>query len=219
MPLSIPNRAEAGRGRPCWACGSTVLDGLSNPEYVAVDGTGAVYVADTGNDRVVKIALSGTTSVLAQVLQPGAVMVDGKGNVWISELARVSQISSSGVFSIAAAPLQTPRGLALTADGQLLIAETGTNLIRGWTSAGGLTTVAGSGVQGFGGDGGPATAAELNAASDVAVDSTGAIWVADTGNNCIRTLTISATPTPPPQQVTGTTIVNAASLAPGDVAP
>ena len=199
---------------------STVLDGLNNPEYVAVDGTGAVYVADTGNDRVVKIALSGTTSVLAQVLKPAAVMVDGKGNVWLSELARVSEISASGVFSIIADPLQTPRGLALTADGQLLIAETGTNLIRGWTSStGALTTVAGTGVQGFAGDGGPASAAELNAASDIAVDSTGVIWVADTGNNCIRTLTLSTVTIPPPQQVTGATMVNGASLTPGDVAP
>ena len=199
---------------------STVLDGLSNPEYVAVDGTGAVYVADTGNDRVVKIALSGTTSVLAQVLKPAAVMVDGKGNVWISELARVSEISASGVFSIAADPLQSPRGLALTADGLLLIAETGTNLIRGWTSStGALTTVAGTGVQGFAGDGGPASAAELNAASDIAVDSTGVIWVADTGNNCIRTLTLSTVTIPPPQQVTGATMVNGASLTLGDVAP
>lgn len=197
----------------------TVLDGLSNPEYVAVDKLGAIYVADTGNDRVLKVSLSGTPSVLAQVLKPAAVMVDGAGNIWLSELTRVSQISASGAFSIVADPLETPRGLALTTDGQLLIAETGTNLIRGWTSTGGLITVAGTGAQGFAGDGGPASAAELNAASDVAVDSKGAIWLADTGNNCIRTLTLSATVTPPAQQVSGDTIVNAASLAPGNIAP
>ncbi len=198
---------------------ATVLDGLSNPEYVAVDKAGAIYVADTGNDRVLKVPLAGNPAVLAQVLKPGAVMVDGTGNIWLSELTRVSQISASGVFSIIADPLQTPRGLALTADGELLIAETGTNLIRGWTSTGGLTTMAGTGVQGFAGDGGPAAAAELSAASDVAVDSNGVIWLADTGNNCIRTLTVSAAVTPPPQQVLGDTIVNAASLAPGNIAP
>jgi uncharacterized protein (TIGR03437 family) len=59
----------------------------------------------------------------------------------------------------------------------------------------------------------------LNAASDIAVDSTGVIWVADTGNNCIRTLTLSTVTIPPPQQVTGATMVNGASLTPGDVAP
>jgi len=73
---------------------ATVLDGLSNPEYVAVDKAGAIYVADTGNDRVLKVPLAGNPAVLAQVLKPGAVMVDGTGNIWLSELTRVSQISA-----------------------------------------------------------------------------------------------------------------------------
>jgi len=198
---------------------STVLDGLNNPEYVAVDSTGAVYVADTGNDRVVKIALTGISSVLAQVLKPAAVMVDAAGNIWMSELTLVSQIAATGAYSIIVDGLQSPRGLALTKDGELLIAETGTNLIRGWTSAGGLTTIAGTGVEGYTGDGGPASAAELNAASDVVVDPAGVIWLADTGNNCIRTLTLSTTVVPPPQQVTGPVMLNAASLTPGGIAP
>ena len=197
---------------------STVLDGLNNPEYVAVDQTGAVYVADTGNDRVVKIAPTGTSSVLAQVLKPAAVLVDARGNVWMSELTLVSQIAATGAYSIIVNGLQSPRGLALTKDGELLIAETGTNLIRGWTSAG-LITFAGTGVEGYTGDGGPASAAELNAASDIVVDPTGIIWLADTGNDCIRTLTLTTTVVPPPQQVTGPVVLNAASLAPGDIAP
>lgn len=198
---------------------STILDGLEDPEYVSVDRTGTVYVADTGNDRVLKLAPSGAASVVAQVLKPAAVMVDGNGNVWISELTRVSQIAANGVFSIISNGLQMPRGLALTSDGQLLIAETGANLIRGWTAAGGLTTVAGTGTQGFAGDGGSATAAELNGASDLAIDPGGIIWIADSGNNCIRTLTVTAPVVAPPQQITGATLVNAASLAPGDIAP
>ena len=198
---------------------ATILDGLDNPEYVSVDRTGTVYVADTGNDRVLQLAPSGTASVLAQILKPAAVMVDGNGNVWLSELTRVSQIAANGAFSIIADGLQTPRGLALTTDGQLLIAETGTNLIRGWTATGGLRTVAGTGTQGFAGDGGPASAAELNAASDLAIDSSGVIWIADSGNNCIRTLTVTAPVVAPPQQIFGATLVNAASLAPGDIAP
>ena len=196
---------------------STVLDSLNSPKYVSVDAAGAIYIADTGNDRVLKITASGTVSVLAQVLKPAAVMVDGSGNIWLSEPTRVSKISAAGAFSIVADGLQSPRGLALTEDGELLIAETGTNLIRGWTSAGGLATVAGTGVQGFSGDGGSASAAQLNAASDLIVDSNGVIWMADSGNNCIRTLTLSSTA--PPGELTGPALVNAASLAPGDIAP
>jgi uncharacterized protein (TIGR03437 family) len=198
---------------------STILDGLNNPEYVSVDRSGTVYVADTGNDRVLKIAPFGPTTVLAQVVKPAAVMVDGNGNIWLSELTRVSEVAANGAFSIIADGLQTPRGLALTTDGQLLIAETGTNLIRAWTSTGGLTTVAGTGIPGFAGDGGPASAAELSASSDLAIDSSGVIWIADSGNNCIRTLTLTAPVVAPPQQITGATMVNAASLAPGDIAP
>ena len=198
---------------------STVLDNLSNPEYVAVDRTGAVYVADTGNDRVLKLDTSGNVSVLAQVLKPAAVMVDGNGNVWLSELTRVSQIAANGAFSIIANGLQTPRGLALTNSGELLIAETGTNLVRGWTATGGLSTIAGTGTAGYAGDGASAAASELDAASDLVIESTGVIWIADSGNNCIRTLTVSAPVVTPPAQITAATLVNAASLLPGDVAP
>lgn len=199
---------------------STVLDGLNAPGYVAVDQAGAIYIADTGNDRVLQLAASATTNTLAQVLKPAALMLDASGNVWVSELARVSKISPKGDYTTVVDGLKSPRGLALTADGELLIAETGTNFIRGWTAAGGLTTMAGSGVTGYSGDGGPAPAAQLNAASDLAVDLNGVIWVADTGNNCIRRITSSTvTAVPPAQQVTGATIVNAASLTPASIAP
>src|SRR5580704_6697474 len=197
---------------------STVVTGLSDPEYVAVDSSGVVYIADTGNDRILKFTLSSGPSILAEVLKPAAVMVDGKGNVWISEATRISMISAAGVFSTMADGLNAPRGLSLTSAGELLIAETGTNLIRGWTSAGGLTTIAGTGVAGYAGDSGPASAAELNAASDLVVDPNGVVWIADTGNNCIRTLALS-TVTPPAQQVTSATLVNAASLTAGNIAP
>jgi uncharacterized protein (TIGR03437 family) len=197
---------------------STVLTGLNNPEYVAVDSAGSLYVADTGNNRVLKATPSGSASVLAEALQPAAVMVDGSGNVWLSEATRISMVTAAGAFSTLADGLQAPRGLALTSNGELLIAETGTNLIRSWTSTAGLTTVAGTGAQGYSGDGGPATVAELNAASDLAVDSKGVVWVADTGNNCIRTL-LAATPAAPAQLTTAATVVNAASLMTGAIAP
>jgi uncharacterized protein (TIGR03437 family) len=112
--------------------------------------------------------------------------------------------------------LKSPRGLAFTSDGTLLIAETATNLIRSFTTSAGLATIAGTGTPGFSGDGGPASAAQLNVPADIAVDANGVIWLADAGNNRIRTLTPS---TGPAQEVTGATVVNAASVALGDIAP
>ncbi len=196
---------------------STVLAGLNNPGFVAVDAAGTVYIADTGNDRVLRITAAGTISVLAQVLKPAAVMVDAGGNIWISEPTRVSKIAAAGAFSVVADGLQSPGGLALTPDGALLVAETGTDLIRSWTLAGGLATLGGTGVAGFSGDGGPATSAQLNSPSDLLVDANGVIWLTDSGNNCIRTLTLSTSV--PPEQVTGPALVNAASLVSGDIAP
>ena len=196
---------------------ATVLAGLNNPRYVTVDAAGAVYIADTGNDRVLRITTAGTISVLAQVLKPAAVMADAGGNIWISEPTRVSKIAASGAFSIVADGLQAPGGLALTPDGELLIAETGTNLIRSWTLSGGLATVAGTGLPGFSGDGTAATSAQLNSPSDLVVDANGVIWVADSGNNCVRTLTFSTSVAP--QQVMGPALVNAASLVSGEIAP
>jgi uncharacterized protein (TIGR03437 family) len=197
---------------------STVLNGLSNPEYVAVDSAGMVYVADTGNDRILKLTPAGSTSVLAEVLKPAAVLVDAAGNVWVSEATRISMITAAGGFDTITGGLNTPRGLALTPNGQLLIAETGSNSIRAWTSTAGLTTIAGTGIAGYSGDGGPASAAQLDAASDLTVDANGVVWIADTGNNCIRTLTASAA-TAPAQQVTASSLVNAASLLAGSIAP
>ena len=199
---------------------STVLDNLAAPEYVAVDSNGNLYVADTGNDRVLQITPSGTTNVFAQVLKPAAVLLDSSGNAWISELTRISEVSPSGVLTPVVDNLKIPRGLAFAANGALLIAETGTNLIRGWTSTGGLVTIAGTGMAGYSGDGGAAPSAQLNDASDLVVDSAGIVWIADTGNNCIRIMTPSTTTaTPPAQELSSITVVNAASLVSGGIAP
>src|SRR5262249_25673012 len=129
----------------------TVLDGLNQPQSVAVDASGAIYVADTGNDQIVKLSANGALNVVTQVLKPSAVLVDAAGNLWFSELTRVSKIDATGAQTTIVDQLKTPGGLALTGDGQLLIAETGANLIRTWTAQGGLSTIAGTGTQGFSG--------------------------------------------------------------------
>ena len=84
------------------------------------------------------------------------------------------------------AAMRTP--LALVADRQagLLILGEVSHDIRRLDAAGNLTRIAGRGVAGFGGDGGPATSARFSAPSDIAIDSRGNIFVADTGNNRVR---------------------------------
>jgi uncharacterized protein (TIGR03437 family) len=87
------------------------------------------------------------------------------------------------------AQLNQPSGCALDSNGNLFIADTLSHRIRKVTSAGAITTVAGAGAAGFSGDEGPATVALLFAPRGVAVDDSGDIFIADTGNHRIRQVT------------------------------
>lgn len=85
------------------------------------------------------------------------------------------------------AELNEPSGLAVDRFGNLFISDKNNNRVRRVDSKTGIiTTVAGSGVRGFGGDSGPATNAELNRPESVAVDAAGGLLIADTGNHRVR---------------------------------
>ena len=188
---------------------------LNDPEYVAVDSLGSLYVADTGNNRVLKITASGLVSTLMQTLQPSAIAVDSTGAVYVSDAQRVSKITPTGALTIVLDGLTSPRGLVITDAGDLIIADTGVNVIRRLSATGVLSTIAGTGAAGFSGDGQAASSAQLNAPSDLVADLTGTIWVADSGNNRIRALTPSLIS----DVVSGAAIMNAATLRPGPIAP
>jgi len=85
----------------------------------------------------------------------------------------------------ATAQLAGPFGIALDSSGNLYFSESAGNRIR-QLSNGVLITVAGTGAAGFSGDGGPATAAQLSAPAAIALDSQGALYIADWGNNRVR---------------------------------
>jgi uncharacterized protein (TIGR03437 family) len=194
---------------------ATFAGGFNAPEYLTMTSDGVLYVADAGNNRVVKVLPSGSTSIVAQVLKPSSLAIDASGNVLVTELTRISKISPAGIVTTILDGLNSPRGLALTAEGDLLFAEMGSNNIRRLTSAGILSTIAGTGVAGSFGDGGLASSAQLNAPADLVADLSGKIWVADSGNNRIRTLT----PDSVGSILAGATVVNAASVAIGPIAP
>ena len=86
-----------------------------------------------------------------------------------------------------AAELDSPHGVAIDSAGDLFIADALNNVVREVVKAtGDIITVAGDGTAGYSGDGGPATAAELNSPSGLAIDSAGDLFIADTDNNAIR---------------------------------
>jgi len=146
----------------------------------------------------------GEKATRAKLRQTLGLAHDSSGNIYISDEGNciVRQVNSSGIISTfagtpkkcgnagdggtaSAAELSAPAGLFVDSQDSLYIADQGDNVVR--KVAGGIiTTFAGTGVAGSSGDGGPATAAELNAPSGVAGDGAGNIYIADTSNCRIR---------------------------------
>src|SRR5208283_2630285 len=85
-----------------------------------------------------------------------------------------------------AAELNGPSGLSVDSQGNVYFSDVVNNRIRGISTAGIINTVAGNGIQRFSGDGGLAVAASLDTPFDVAVDTAGNVWIADTNNRRIR---------------------------------
>ncbi len=148
------------------------LDATMNvPVDVAVDAGGAVYISDLNLNRVRKVTPDGKIATVA-----------GTG---------VSTFGGDGGPGKDAA-LSAPRGIAVDAAGNLYIADSNNLRIRKVNAGDGrITTIAGNGEFGFGGDGGPATQATLSVVSDVAVDSAGNLYLADVSNQRIRRVSAS----------------------------
>jgi sugar lactone lactonase YvrE len=195
---------------------------LNTPFGVAIDSVGNLYISDTNNYRIRKVATSGVISTIAgngtkgysgdngaalsaQFTQTAGLAVDSNFNVYVADQSAnvVRKITPSGTITTYAgggsslgdngqatsALLNQPMGLAVDSNNNLYIADRQNNRIRKVTSSGIITTVAGNGNFGFSGDSSSATSAQLEYPSDVAVDPTGNIYIADAGNLRIREVT------------------------------
>jgi uncharacterized protein (TIGR03437 family) len=146
---------------------------LDKPVGLAFDGAGNPYIADSYDDRVRYITSDGNIHTYAGANQWDTYAGDGGPAL--------------------AASLNHPYGLAFDAAGNLYIADSANNVIRKASTNGTITTVAGNGTFGFSGDGGPATKAQLNRPWDVAVDSSGDLFIADYNNQRIRLVDVTGT--------------------------
>jgi RHS repeat-associated protein len=139
---------------------------LAYPKDVALGPDGSLYIADTNNHRIRRVGPEGTISTVA-----------GEGVAYGFE-------GDGGPAT--QARLHDPRGIALGPDGSLYIADLYNDRIRHVSPDGIISTVAGSGVAGFGGDGGPARQARIFMPHHVLVGPDGRLYIVDTGNNRIR---------------------------------
>ncbi len=143
---------------------------LNNPSAVKVDGSGNVYIADAGNNRIRIVTTSGIITTCA-----------GNG---------IKGYSGDGGLATAA-ELNNPQCVSVNPSGYVFISDGGNNCIRVINTSGIISTGAGNGIAGYSGDGGQATAAELNNPNGFAVGDSGNFFIADENNNCIRIVNIS----------------------------
>lgn len=156
----ISTVAGSGSTSPLGDGGSATAAGLSNPNDVAVDGAGNLYIADTSHNRVRKVNSSGVITTVA-----------GNGSTW--PLGDGGPATSASLYS--------PLAVDVDAGGNVYIGDTRHNVVRKVNGAGVIATFAGTGVQQRSGDSGPAMSATLSWVTDVAVAPAGALWVSDDG--------------------------------------
>ena len=207
-------------GGPGYTDGTNSAARFSSVSGVAVDSSGNLYVADTYNDTIRKVTPAGVVTTLAGVAgvqgsadgtgsaarfnSPSGVAVDSSGNIYVADSGNdtIRMITPAGVVTTlagsagqagsvngtnSAARFNTPSGVTVDSSGTLYVADTGNNMIRSITAAGEVATLAGSGIAGSAN--GTNSSARFNAPSGVAVDSSGNVYVADTDNDTIRKVT------------------------------
>ncbi|MFN3651139.1 MAG: SMP-30/gluconolactonase/LRE family protein [Armatimonadota bacterium] len=162
IPAVAAGLGAALPAAPSAAAGSLRLE---QPNGVAVDDDGALYVTDLGTHRLLKLERGGLLAVAAGTGEGG---FGGDGGPAVK------------------ARLHAPHDVALDAGGSLFVADSYNHRIRRIDRRGVIATVAGTGRDGYSGDGGPAVRATLNSPQGLAVDSDGTLYIADTYNHVVR---------------------------------
>ncbi len=166
---TVAGNGTAGYAGDGSAAGSAELN---LPNRLATDNAGNVFIADEGNNVIREVSFS--TGVITTVAGTGAAGYSGDGGL------------------ATAATFRSPNGITVDNAGNLYIADKGNHAVRKVTAATGeITTIAGTGVAGYSGDGGAATSAQLNEPDYVSLDGANNLYIADAQNNRIRMVNAS----------------------------
>jgi len=201
-----------------WVDGNAQNATFNSPYGVAVDSSGNLYVADGGNNVIRKITANGTTSTIAglhgtagNVNGTGSsalfgeidgIAIDNSGNLYVTDVTynTVRKITpNSGSWTVttlvsSTAGLNYPLGIALDSTGNVYVADSGNMVIRKITPSGSMTTLAGA-IGVLGAADGTGTNARFGAPAGIAIDSSGNLYVTDSGSSTLRKITATGTVT------------------------
>ncbi len=201
---------------------------INAPTKIYLDATGNLFIADNFNNCIRKVSVLGIISTFAGTGIPGysgdggsatdatlyhpiSIVQGPSGNFYISDYANyvIRCVSPAGIISTVAgngipgysgdggpatdASIHFTFGIAFDAAGNMYLGDGNNNCIRKVSPSGIITTFAGTGIAGYGGDGGPASAALMNNAVDIAIDSSGNFYIDDQLNYRIRKIDASGT--------------------------
>lgn len=203
--------------------GAATAAKINNPQGIFWDPSNNVFFGDHDNNRLRKIDPAGTITTIAgngtagysgdggpataaSLYAPSSVAADATGNIYIADMFNhrirrvdyvtgiITTVAGTGVLGYSgdggpatAARIRYPKGVCVDRLGNILFTDTDNNLVRKInTTTGIITSIAGTGVAGFGGDGGPATLAKLNYPQGIYVDIYGNIYIGDCLNNRVR---------------------------------
>lgn len=213
--LTVAVSTFAGNINPGKADGTGTAASFNHPSGMITDAAGNIYLADAGNNLIRKITSAGVVTTFAgsgeqgdtdgigtdaSFNNPQDVTLDGNGNLYVAESTGkvIRKITSAGAVTTlagggasgadgtgAAAGFIAPTGIAVDGNGNLFVADV--YKIRKITSAGVVTTFAGSGVSGSAN--GTGTAASFSQVKGIVIDLSGNLYVTDSGNNMIRKIT------------------------------
>jgi sugar lactone lactonase YvrE len=201
---------------------------LDDPRSLAFDAAGNLYISEQQNDCVRKVNTAGIITTVAgkgysgfsgdggpataaTLNTPEGITVDAAGNLYIADYQnyRIRMVNTAGIISsiagtglpnfsgdggsAIAAGLNDPNGVMFDGAGNLYITDLGNSVIRKVDASGVISTIAGNNSNGYFGDGGPSTTAELYYPSATCMDAAGNLYIADTYNNVIRKVTNAET--------------------------
>ncbi|HTA63850.1 MAG TPA: T9SS type A sorting domain-containing protein [Bacteroidia bacterium] len=199
---------------------------LNNPSSVTCDALGNLYIADDGRSCIRKVNTAGIISTIAgngtygfsgdggqataaSLRGASSVVFDATGNFYIADWSnnRIRKVNTDGIIitfvgtgiagysgdggQATAAQLNKPHIIALDAIGNLYISDALNDVIRKVDTLGIITTITGNGTQGFSGDGGQATLAQLKGPGGIVLDAIGNLYFSDVNNNRVRKVNTS----------------------------